>query len=183
MSALAVITAEAPTPFHTWLETGRSLVDQRREIDWRLGDWLADGRKQFGDQAEFDFLADALGLAPQRLKQAERVALAFPEHLRAHDVPVEVHAYIAALPEEERLQTLQRASREHWGESQAKRVITLHRQQTAMFEDEDAETRQAVEIIRAWNRAPTESRRYFWELAKRADFGAIIEDEAVADAD
>ena len=56
--------------------------------------------------------------------------------------------------------------------------MTEHRQQAAMFEDEDQETRLAVEIIRAWNRAPAESRRYFWDLAQRAQFGAINEDEA-----
>lgn len=184
MNALAVIAAETPAAFQTWLDTGRSLVDQRREIDWRLGDWLASGRQQFGEQAEFDFLAEALGLEPKRLKEAERVALAFPEHLRAQDVPVEVHAYIAALPEDQRLEKLQQASREHWGTKEARAVVTRHRQQTAMFEDEDSTARLATELFRAWNRMPVEAREYAWPLLERAHadrFGAINEDE-VADA-
>lgn len=170
--------------FQTWLSTCRALVDQRRTIDWQLADHIADGRRQFGEQLQFDMLSDALGLAPQRLKQAERVALAFPEHLRAADVPVEVHAYIAALPEDQRLEKLRQASREHWGEKQARAVMVQHRQQSAMFEDEDATARLATELFRAWNRMTVEAREYAWPLLERArkdGFGAIDEDE-VTDA-
>jgi hypothetical protein len=173
--------AIGPSPeFLAWITDGRRLVDQRREIDWRLGDWLADGRQRFGEQAEFDFLADALGLEPKRLKEAERVALAFPEHLRAQDVPVEVHAYIAALPEDQRLEKLQQASREHWGTKEARAVVARHKQQEAMFEDEDSTARLATELFRAWNRMPAEAREYAWPLLERAraaGFGAINEDE------
>lgn len=177
--------AIGPSPeFHAWISTGRALVDQRRDIDWKLADHIAAGRAQFGDQLEFDILSEALGLEPKRLKEAERVALAFPEHLRAQDVPVEVHAYIASLPPDQRLEKLQQASREHWGTKEARAVVTRHKQQEAMFEDEDSTARLATELFRAWNRMPAEAREYAWPLLERAraaGFGAINEDE-VADA-
>src|ERR1051326_7770474 len=119
MTALAIVEAAVVPAFDTWIQTGRDLVQRRKEIDWQLGDWLAEGRQTFGDQAQFDFLADSLGLAPKRLKDAEKLAKAFPAHLRAKDVPVEVHARIAALPEAERVEVLQRAAREHWDEKRA----------------------------------------------------------------
>lgn len=185
MNALAIVPPSAVADFSSWLETGKSLLHQRDELDWQLADWIADGRTQFGHQAEFDFLAEQLGIAPKRLKQAERLALAFPSHLRAQDVPVEVHAHIAGLPEAERLTTLQRASREHWDEDDARRVVTQHRQQAAMFEDEDTDARLATELFRVWNRMPVSAREYAWPLLQRArdgGFVAIVEDEVGDDA-
>ena len=181
MNAIASIAA-APSPtFDSWIDQGRDLAAQRRNVDWAIADWLATGQQQFGNQLEFGILSERLGIDPKRLKQAEKIAIAFPEHLRAGDVPFEVHAYVAALPEEQRLSTLQRASREHWGEREAKRAVTEHKQQVAMFEDEDTEARWATEMWRCWNRAPSpDAREYAYELIRRSaenGFGVINEDE------
>lgn len=164
-------------PFDEWLNLGRDLAAEERNLRWLIGDWCREGHTRFGEQARFDFLSEQLAIDTRQLKQAAKVAEAFPAHLRASDVPYEVHAYVAALPESQRMEALQRASRERWGVRQARQAITLHRQEAALFEDEDSETRLAVEIIRAWNRAPRESREYFWALAEAANLGAINEDE------
>jgi len=164
-----------------WLSLGRDLYAQRRSLDWMLADWIHTGVERFGDQAELSLIGGTLGVDPKALRQAARIATAFPPHMRAKDVPYEVHAYIGHLPAEQRLETLQRASKEHWTPKDARDEVTTFRHQAAMFEDEDCETRLAVEIIRAWNRAPAESRRYFWALAERSDFGAINEEQAAGD--
>ena len=164
-----------------WVRMEKRMLDYQ-QARWEVGDCLAEGVALFGEQACFEFAADKLSIEPKQLRSSAKVASAFPPSMRAADVPFEVHAYIAQLPEERRLETLSKASTEHWGAKEAKRIVTQHRQQTAMFEDEDQETRLAVEIIRAWNRAPAESREYFWELAKVAadgGFAAIDEDEPV----
>ncbi|MBB5709322.1 hypothetical protein [Sphingomonas xinjiangensis] len=179
MSALAIVET-APVPaFDSWIEQGRTLAAQRRELDWQIGDWLAEGQEKFGDQLELGLLSERLGIDPKRLKQAEKVATAFPEHMRAEGVPFEVHAYIAALPADRRLPVLKQASDEHWGEREVKRVVTQHRQLTAAFIDDDPE-RLATEMFRCWNRMPVDVREYAWELlerAKRAGFAAINEDD------
>jgi hypothetical protein len=182
-SGAVALAIPADTTLDAWVALGRTLLDRHRQHEWLLADWAAQGLNQFGGQAEFTALFETVG-EPKQLRLAARVAATFPPHLRAADVPFEVHKYIAQLPEERRLETLQKASTEHWGLKKARTELTTFRQQSAMFEDEDQETRLAVEIIRAWNRAPAESREYFWALAERAadnGFGAIDEDE-VADA-
>jgi hypothetical protein len=176
-TAAVGITLPADTTKADWLGLCRDLYQQRKSLDWLLADAVSAGIALFGKQEAFDFLAEQLPVEPKQLRLATKVAAAFPASQRADDVPFEVHAYIAELPAERRLETLQRASSEHWGVKRAKEVVTEHRAQAAMFEDEDEETRRAVEIIRAWNRAPVESRRYFWDLAEPANFGAIDEDE------
>lgn len=188
MNAVAKIPVDAVsialptgTTIDVWWSQCEDLFQQRRQLDWMIADWVAAGAERYGAQACFDFAAEKLSLDPKELRSSVKVAGAFPPSHRAADVPFEVHAYIAQLPQERRLETLQRASAEHWGVKQVREVVVTHRQEAAMFEDEDRETRLAVEIIRAWNRAPVESRRYFWELAAKADFDAIVEDEAVDD--
>lgn len=183
MTALAIVEAAVVPAFENWVAECRALVDERKAIDWRLADHIAAGRQTFGHQAGFDFLADSLGLAPKRLKDAEKRAKAFPAHLRAKDVPVEVHARIAALPESERVEVLQRASREHCDEKRAQTEVTQHKAQAAMFEDNDPE-RLATLIYRAWNNAGPEIREHAWpilEAAANNGFG-IADEEVVIDA-
>lgn len=165
------------TTFDAWVTTGRDLLTQRTTIDWQLADWIAEGREQFGDQAGFDFLAGELGIAPKLLRNAAKTAEAFPPARRSTALPFEVHASLALLPPGDRLPTLAKAATEHWGERQAKAAVIEHRHATAVFEDEDSETRLAVEIIRAWNRAPVESRQYAYALMNGRTFAAIDEDQ------
>lgn len=174
------LSLPADTTIDAWVTLGKTLFTKRRQTDWMLADWAASGVERFGHQEEFTALFEQVGAEPKQLRHAARVAATFPPHLRAADLPFEVHAYIAQLPEDRRLETLQKASTEHWGLKKARTELTTFKQQAAMFEDEDQETRLAVEIIRAWNRAPAESREYFWALAETAadtGFGAIDEDE------
>lgn len=164
-----------------WIDRGRALVRERTEVDWRIADWIGEGRaKEYATQAQFDFLAAELGVAPRALRIAAKVAEAFPPSQRSTALPYDVHAHLATLPADERLPALQRAATEGWTERDAKTAVVEHRHQAAMFDDEDAETRLAVEIIRAWNRAPVESRRYAFELMDAHTFAAIDEDQAHA---
>jgi hypothetical protein len=174
--AVALHLPEATT-LPDWLDLGRDLFGQRRQIDWMLADWAAAGVEKFGRQADFTALFEQVGAEPKQIRNAARVAVSFPPHMRAADLPFEVHAYIAQLPEDRRLETLRKASVEHWGSKRAKEAVTAHRSQAAMFEDEDPE-RWATLIYRAWNNASQTVREHAWELlSQSAANGFIIIDE------
>lgn len=176
-------TVQVAADFAAWLQAGRALLTERTSLDWRLADWLTNGRERYGEQSGFDFLADQLGIAPKQLRTAAKVAEAFPPSQRAADVTFEVHAKIAALPDGERLKTLRRASSEQWKEADAKRAVSDYRRQAAMFEDDDPE-RLATLIYRAWNAAQPDVRAIAFPLIQTAARNgyAIIDEEVVLDA-
>ena len=178
----AVALNLATASFDDWWKVGTDLFTQRRAIDWMCADWLAQGVEKFGEQACFEFATEKLALDRKEMRETAKVAAAFPPALRAPDVSFKVHSYIAQLPEERRLSTLKRASDEHWGARDVKRVVIEHRHQTAMFVDEDAEARFGALILRAWNNAPKEAREYAWPLIQKAvrdGFTVADEDEAI----
>jgi hypothetical protein len=182
MNALTKI--EPDTAFAAWLDQGRTFLAERRELDWKMADHLAQGIERFPDQVQLSFLGEQWAIDAKELRRSISVAASFPPALRAPDVPFEVHSQIASLPEDRRLETLKTAAEEHWGAKRAKAEVTLFRQHNAAFEDEDQETRLGVEILRAWNRAPAEAREYAWELirvAARKGFASVNEDQ-ISDA-
>lgn len=181
-AAIALVIPQDAT-IDDWWTQGESLFTQRRQIDWMLADWVSGGVQKFGEQVCFDFAADRLAIEPKQLRNSAKVASAFPPSMRAADVPFEVHAYLAQLPEDRRLETLQRASTEHWGAKKAREIVTAHRQQSAMFEDEDPE-RLATLIYRAWNNATPDVREIAFTLIQAAaDRGfTLIDEEALIDA-
>lgn len=190
MNALSTIPTNAislalpdDTTIAQWVDLGRDLFAQRRSTDWMLADWAAAGVEKFGRQPEFVALFEQVGAEPKEFRLAARVAATFPPHLRASDLPFEVHAYISQLPEERRLETLRKASTEHWGSKRAKEAVTEHRAQAAMFEDDDPE-RWATLIYRAWNNATPEVREHAWTLLQHsaANGFTIIDEEQVTDA-
>ncbi|MET0439191.1 MAG: hypothetical protein ABW043_17030 [Devosia sp.] len=181
MTALATIEppAQIGPSFEAWLEEGRDIAAQRRNLTWAMGDHLATGKRLFPQQ--WELLLQNVPEDRKELQDAAMVAETFPAALRAPALSFQVHKYLAQLDPEQRLPMLKRAVDERWGKKQASRVLTEHKQETAQFDDDDAEARLATEMFRAWNRAPQEARRYAAPLLQRAirnGFAAINEDEA-----
>ena len=59
MNAITIIEAAPSAALESWVAKGRALVDQRRDIDWRLADWMAEGKNAGHlSQAKFDFLSE-----------------------------------------------------------------------------------------------------------------------------
>jgi hypothetical protein len=183
MNAITIIEAKPPATLDQWVAKGRALVEQRRDIDWRLADWMAEGKNAGHlSQAKFDFLSENLGLAPKRLKDALKAATVFPPALRDSTLSVEHHAAVASLPKDEALPLLKRAAKEHLSVNECREVVTQHRYQTGQrFDDEDTDSTLCTLIVRAWNRATPEARASFMELARPAKLGIIDEDEAIHD--
>lgn len=181
-AALAIVETQAPAGFDDWLATGRQLLEQRNEADWKLADWLADGRDRFGNQAQFDFLGEQLGIAPKRLKSAVKVAKLFPPSLRATNLSFDVHREIARVDPDSRFEVLNAAAKDGWNEKVAHdRVERIRIDTGAVLPDDDPEHREVVEMIRTWNRMSSPSvREYAWPYFQRAarnGFTSINEEE------
>lgn len=180
MNAITVIEA-APMPAgqDEWLSRGRDLATQRLDVDWRLADWMSEGKHAgYINQAGFDFLSENLGLAPKRLKDALKAAEKFPRSLRDASLSVEHHAAIASLPRDEALPLLKRASSEHLPVNALREYVTQRRYDTCQnFADEDTDSTLCTHIVRAWNRATPAARESFLELQEVASLGIIDEDE------
>lgn len=176
MNALSIIQAASPVGFDDWLASGRLLLQQRNELDWRLGDWLAEGRETFGNQAAFDFLADELGIAPKQLKSAVKVATAFPPHMRDTALTFQHHEAVATLPTVEALDVLRAAKTQHLDDRET-RIEAVRRKveigQTTLLPDDDWDHHALMAITRAWNRAPEHVRSEFLELAAEAELEDI----------
>ena len=153
MNAVTVIEAAAvpAIDLQSWIDTGRNLAAQRRDVDWRLADWMLDGKDRgFLDQTNFDFLSDNLGIAPKRLKDITKAATAFPAHLRDKALTIEHHAAAAALPKQEAMELLHAAKDKHWTPEQ-----TRHEAMKAKPRDERQVEESPLEsFLRHWNRLP-----------------------------
>lgn len=182
MNAITVIeAAPPPATLDAWVAKGRDLVSQRLDVDWKIADWMAEG-KDAGhlSQAKFDFLSENLGLAPKRLKDALKAATVFPPALRDSTLSVEHHAAVASLPKDEALPLLKRAAREHLSVNECREVVTQHRYNTGQrFDDEDTDSTLCTHIVRAWNRATPEARADFADLVKAVRFEGIIDEDEV----
>lgn len=180
-TALAIVETQ-PAGFDTWLATCRGLLVQREEINWAIGDHLAVGVEQFGNQLAFDLLGQELGVAPKRLKSAVRVSKAYPPSLRSSELSFAVYEEIARLDEGNRLPVLKRAAVERWNEKTAhNHVEQLRIAKGEILVDDDAVDKMATEFKRMWNRMPNpETREYAFALiepAARNGFGPINEAE------
>lgn len=176
MNALATIEAASPpADFTQWLTTGKDLLHERTALDWRLADWIATGKEQFGHQAEFDFLADELGIAPKALKTAAKVAIAFPPHMRDASLTYEHHEAVANLPTSDALDVLKTARDEHLDDRETRIEAVKRRAEIEQpsFIDDDWEHHMLMAITRAWNRAKPEVRAEFLELAAEAELKVI----------
>ncbi|TKD50207.1 hypothetical protein [Sphingomonas baiyangensis] len=188
--ALALMEAEhvvattmpATLPFSDWLGIGRDLFARRRDIDWAIGDWARHGQAHYRDDPQFKLMLEGIGVEPKRIDQAAKVAAAFPEHCRAKGVSFDVHKHALSIDADERLPFLQRAEKEHWTERKAHHaVVEWKHAQGHLLDDDDDVSREAVEIIRAINRASPEAREYVFDLMEAAGRGKPInEDQAYA---
>lgn len=176
MTALATIPVADVTPaFQAWLDTGRDLLTQRNEIDWKLADWLDTGRETFVDQAGFDFLADQLGIAPKKLKTAASIARSFPPALRDTTLTFDHYEAVASLPTVDALSVLKDAKARHLDDRETRIEAVKRRaviEQPKLLRD-DPEYDELMAIVRAWNRAGRDVRQQFADLMNESHLSMI----------
>jgi hypothetical protein len=173
-------TVEPPADFEAWRQIGRDLAHTRITIDFRLGDWLNQGRDHFTPQQIEMVLGEIASDAEQarRLKQIERVARAFPPAIRNSALTFEHHAHLADLPVQEALPLLKRAGDERMTAKQLRVEAMLHKVDTGKVlpREDDPEDDAMLALCRAWNRAPVNVREDFAEMvheATKADYADI----------
>lgn len=172
-----------PTPsISDWIAKGRSLADQRCDLDWLVSDWMAEGKASGHlGRIKFPFLSESVGLPPKRLKDALKAAITFPPSLRQSAVSADHHAAVASLPQDLALPLLKRALDERLPVNAMREAVTQHRFATGQnFADEDADSTLATQVIRAWNRATPEAREMAFEhfkIAAANGLGIVDEDE------
>lgn len=156
-----------------------ALARSRDEVSWALADLMVSARNGGLSSYSVD-LGERLDVPKVKLRDLARVSLAFPAGKRDLHVSFEAHVHLAGLPEDRRATVLAKAATEGWGERRARKAATDYRQERAGFEDEDQETSQAVQIMRAWNRASRDARAYFAEMQQVVGLGLVDEEAACA---
>lgn len=178
MNAISVIDAGAAVvPMDAWIADGRALAAERRDVDWRLADWMITGQSYgFIDQAGFDFLSESLGIGPKRLKDIAKAATAFPAHLRDSALSIEHHAHVADLPRAEQLELLGQAKREHWSDDDLRKQAITHKVghgHVSMLSQDEWDEHCRMALQHAWNRANPTVREDFAEQIKESHLGII----------
>jgi hypothetical protein len=179
MATRAILDPELADRRSAWLAIFRQLSQARDAANWALVDWIGSGR-QDGTRVTSAEIAKALDLSRVRVCNHVRLADAFPPDRRDLRLSFDVHAHLACLPDETRLETLAIAAAEGWGERKARAAAVAFRQERAGFEDEDKDDQQAVHIMRAWNRASPAARGYFTGLQEVSGLGVVDEETACA---
>lgn len=161
-----------------WVAEGRRLASIRLEIDWRLGDWLAQGRDHFApEQIEMALGEIAADVEQARaLRRVEKVARAFPPAVRDTALTFEHHAKVADLPREEALPLLIEARKEKLPASKLRVRAMLRKVDLGLVlpREDDEEDDLWLAAVRAVNRLPSKQhRRDLYELMEDADFGVI----------
>ncbi len=137
--------------FDKWLDEGRGLGKAKQHLGFMIGDWVHRGREQFPDQIEMAL--EQTGLDRRFIRKAERVALAFPPHMRSTKLSFEDHQEVLSLPEQERLPLLQKAESAGWRNRQIKDAAIQKRYEIGDdFRDEDRDWYLYLEWKRCFNR-------------------------------
>jgi hypothetical protein len=96
---------------HEWLVIGRRLGGISRCNQWWLGDWVRYGTEKWGEK--YTQAAKITGYDPRSLANMASVAAAFDSSRRRDDLTWSHHVAVAALPEPEQEQWLDRAAAEN----------------------------------------------------------------------
>lgn len=170
--------------FADWIDVGRDLISRHRNTEWMLADWLKVGAEKFHDEAQFGLFLGELGVDVKDALSDAKVARLIPSTWRSDKVSFEVCKQIAKIEDEAvRQRMIKQAVDEHWNSKVASHAVVQHKVETGqLFEDDDAVSRFATEIIRQWNRMPIDAREYAFpliEIAAASGFGPIDEDAAI----
>lgn len=176
---LATIELSAPVGFSDWLATGQTLARDKREIDWRIGDWLTDGRARFPEQIELalgELLDD-----PNQIRRIEKTCKTFPPHMRDSKLSFDHHAHVADLPVQQALPLLHTAKTERMNARQFRNHVVDYKVDAGivLIDDSDYDDKVALAIVRLWNRASVDAREGIAEQIASADLGPINPNIAV----
>ena len=173
-AAIMVADGGLTPAFQQWIDTGKQLASARRDVDWKIADWLHSGKDAgYLNQAGFDFLSDNLGIAPKRLKDIQKAASVFPPHMRDTSLSIEYHTSVSDLPAQEALSLLKDAKAKHWTPEQTKYEAQARCNHETPYRQHGGSDTILEGFIRHWNRLPRSVREDAAEMIAGAGFGEI----------
>jgi hypothetical protein len=98
--------------FDDWMKVGEQLHACDASVLWWIGDWLLYGENTYAER--FAKAIQLTGYTQDRLKEARRVAAAFPREERSEEAAWELHRVAANLPREVRVEAVREAAAKHW---------------------------------------------------------------------
>lgn len=188
MNAVAILhsmeVVTEPSTFADWVQEMFDLFHNRRQTEWKIADGLRLGRERFGDEPQMQMFLEQLGVDRKEADEMAKVARLIPSTWRSDKVSFEVCKQIAKIEDEAvRQRMIKQAVDEHWNSKVASHAVVQHKVETGqLFEDDDAVSRFATEIIRQWNRMPIDAREYAFpliEMSAASGYGPIDEDAAI----
>ncbi|OYZ07702.1 MAG: hypothetical protein B7Y36_19005 [Novosphingobium sp. 28-62-57] len=158
--------------FPDWLDVGRNLANQKRHIDWLIGDWITFGRQRFPEQVELAI--DQFG-DRNHIKRIEKTVLAFPAHLRCSELSFDHHAHVADMPVQEALPLLKMAEAQNLDAKTLRVQAMLRKVEIGQIipREDDPDDDMLLAMVRAWNRSPRDVRSEFLEMAQGTSCGLI----------
>lgn len=161
--------------FDDWRAIGVQLAGNQRVLNWWIGDWWAAGQHRYGERAKL--AAEGIfGREFQTLANTASVCRSFESSRRRESLSFTHHVEVAALPPDHADTLLDRAQSENWSTRELRREVIRHRVQTGqitVIPNDDPVHTETLRIAQAWNRASTDARREFLELAYEAALGEI----------
>lgn len=161
--------------FEDWHKLGRKLANGSRLLNWWIGDWWASGQHLYGERARL--AAEGIfGKEFHTIMNAASICRSFHVSRRREALSFSHHAEVAGLSPEDADGLLDKAESEKLSTRELRRQVIRHRVMTgqiAVIENDDPEHTELLRIAQAWNRASTEARRTFLELANESSLKVI----------
>lgn len=123
--ALALELPES-TSFDEWVSIGRRLCIGHKSLNWHIGDWWAFGDHRYGERA--NAAAEGIfGREFESLRNLGVVARAFETSRRRDTLTFTHHQEVAALPDPEADELLDRAAVNNWSTRDLRQAVVRHR--------------------------------------------------------
>lgn len=151
--------------YDTWERAGLHIARVADSSAWCLGDWIIYGQTRYSDR--YRRAVEAAGLDYQTIRNYAWVARRFDLSRRREALSFQHHAEVAALPEEQQDQWLDRAERHEWSRNELRRNVRGAQRQ------KKADTRRDAGVL---SRITPEAERVErWRTAAERS-GASLED-------
>jgi hypothetical protein len=157
-----------------WLDVGKALAVQHKNLNWLVGDWALHGQTHFPEQ--FALALPEISDDPKTIKAIASVAKAFPPARRDMSLTYAHHASVADMPADEAMGMLKKAKVAKLTAKQLKVEASVRKieiGQTVIWDDKDIDYAELMAVVRAWNCAQPRIREQFLDMAHASKLGIV----------
>ena len=121
LARTALVITGAPS-YKEWQEAGGFLQKADGAVHWWIGDWLLYGHERY-ERGQYEEAVEATGFGKQTLANDRWVAGQIESSRRREDLTFAHHAEVAALPEPDQDEWLDKAEREGWSKQELRKQM------------------------------------------------------------